>query len=260
MSETMKVTICQLSDDTPRFVEDWEKLQEHVQSNKSNLLLLPEFTIAPWMAYTKNIDQAKWALAVKMHHSGISRFPELKTRNILGTHPIISDDGENYNEAFIWNQQKGFRASHRKYYLPEEPGFWEASWYSRGQKEFKLETIFGINIGFLICTEMWFTEHARAYAKDGIHLLATPRATEHSTTDRWLAGGRAAAIMSGAFCISSNKAGSNNGVDWGGCGWIIDPNGNILATTSDDEPFVTVEIDLRDAEKAKETYPRYVKE
>jgi N-carbamoylputrescine amidase len=44
----------------------------------------------------------------------------------------------------------------------------------------------------------------------------------------------------------------------GGVGWIISPNGEILATTSAEAPFVTVDIDLAAPIAARYQYPRYV--
>ena len=44
----------------------------------------------------------------------------------------------------------------------------------------------------------------------------------------------------------------------GGAGWITDPNGVVLGVTSDDEPFITIDLDLTYAEASKSTYPRYV--
>ena len=77
----------------------------------------------------------------------------------------------------------------------------------------------------------------------------------------WLAGGRTAAVCSGAYCLSSNLwAPAGDKADLGGLGWITDPEGNILATTSPDDPFATVEIDLAFARDSKRTYPRYVPE
>ena len=66
--------------------------------------------------------------------------------------------------------------------------------------------------------------------------------------------------MSGAYGLSSNRTGVNDVITWGGMGWITDPNGEVLGTTSSKEPFATVDIDLSKAEAAKESYPRYVKE
>jgi N-carbamoylputrescine amidase len=100
---------------------------------------------------------------------------------------------------------------------------------------------------------------ARAYGQAGVHLLATPRATEKHTVDKWLAGGRAAAVIAGAFSLSSNHfSRSERPVPLGGQGWVIDPDGDVLALTTPQEPFATVEIDPNAAERAKQTYPRYV--
>lgn len=141
-----------------------------------------------------------------------------------------------------------------------EKGFWEASWYERGKRDFTGVQCRGINLGFLICTELWFFEHARQYSKQDIHLLVCPRVTPKSSGDKWIAGGRAAAVVSGAFCLSSNLSGPNTeSMAFGGAGWVIEPEeGSVLGLTSRDKPFLTVEIDLEHAGKAKRTYPRYV--
>ena len=100
---------------------------------------------------------------------------------------------------------------------------------------------------------------ARAYGREGTHVIVTPRATERLTADKWLAGARATAVVSGAYSISSNRTSDNNSrVEFGGQGWIIGPDGEVLALTSDEQPFITLEIDIEKAEQAKSRYPRYV--
>jgi N-carbamoylputrescine amidase len=73
-------------------------------------------------------------------------------------------------------------------------------------------------------------------------------------------GGQAAAVVSGAFCLSSNLAGKTpQGGDYAGVGWIIEPGeGKVLGLTSEAQPFLTLDIDLAEADRAKATYPRYV--
>jgi N-carbamoylputrescine amidase len=67
-----------------------------------------------------------------------------------------------------------------------------------------------------------------------------------------------AAIVSGSFVLSSNRRGGD--VCFGGCGLVISPDGDVIARTSENEPFVTVEIDISESIKAKKTYPRYLPE
>jgi N-carbamoylputrescine amidase len=113
----------------------------------------------------------------------------------------------------------------------------------------------------LICTEMWFFEWARHYAASKADLICVPRVTPHGSVKKWLAGGQAAAVCAGAYCLSSNIWNPPGGrADCGGLGWVISPEGDILAETNAHSPFATVEVDLEFARKSKETYPRYVPE
>ena len=75
-----------------------------------------------------------------------------------------------------------------------------------------------------------------------------------------MAGGQAAAVVSGAYCLSSNLSGTTTeGGDYAGVGWIIEPSeGKVLGLTSSQKPFLTLDIDVGEADRVKKTYPRYV--
>ncbi len=255
----MRVTVCQLPDPPQGFEEAWEALCEHTREERPQLVLVPEMIFHPWVGWTDQVDPAEWDAAVASHGEWLSRVDEIGAPFVAGSRPIVTDQGVRHNRAFLWHDGE-VADGHVKYYLPDEPGFWEATWYEPGDGSFDPQPVGDLTGGFMICTDMWFTEHARALGRAGTHLLFAPRATEASTRDKWLAGGRAAAVMAGAYCLSSNRAGESNGVSYAGMGWVIDPDGLVLAKTSSENPFVTVDIDTDLAVKAKETYPRYVKE
>ena len=255
----MKVTVTELRNDPDGLEHDWQSLVSHVKSEKSDLVLLPEMPFHKWVAGTNEVDPVIWQRAVIAHDRWMPRLSDLAPAIVAGTRPVVRN-GKRLNEGFIWESDSGPKASHTKYYLPDEKGFWEASWYERGNRDFTAVQCGGIRFGFLICTELWFFEQAREYLRQGIHLLVCPRVTPKSSVDKWIAGGRVAAVVSGAFCLSSNLNGPNiEDIEFGGAGWIIEPEeGNVLGVTTREEPFLTVEIDLESAEKAKHTYPRYV--
>jgi len=256
----MRVTATQLPDQPEALESAMVALADHVQAHHSQLVLLPEMPFYPWVASSDKADPAIWQAAVDAHEEWLPRLDGLRADLVLGSRPVI-EGGVPHNDAFIWQRNTGARFAHRKYYLPNEAGFWEASWYRRAEEpRFQAAQAGVLTVGFMICSDLWFGEHARGYARQGIHLLANPRGTPRSSVDKWLAGGRALAVMSGAYCISSNRSGNSQGIEWGGTGWIIDPDGEVLATTSDAQPFVTVDIDLAKAYEAKKTYPRDVKE
>jgi N-carbamoylputrescine amidase len=254
----MKVTVCELNNEPEAFARNWDKLTAHVKVEKSDLVLLPEMTFYPWFAWNKEFDPSVWEEALSAHEEWEDRLYELRPATVLGTRPVNTPT-KRLNQGFIWDFETGLQKAHSKYYLPNEEGFWEASWYSRGDKDFVPVRVRQALVGFAICSEIWFFQHSRAYGKLGAHLVVCPRATPKSTLDKWLVAGRAAAVVSGAFCLSSNRINlTGKGANLGGQGWIVGPDGEILGLTTQKKPFITIEIDLKKAESAKRTYPRYI--
>ena len=207
-----------------------------------DLLVLPELCFMPWLCAQPTVDADAWADAVAEQDLG--RLPDLRADLVVGT--MATD---RHNVAFAYSGGT-LQAVHRKTFLPDEPGFWEASWYQRGPVDFEpVETPVG-RLGISICTEMWFTQHTYP----DVDVVVVPRATPAETSAKWLAGGAVMAVCAGAFCISSNRAENY----MGGTGWVIDPDGTPLAVTTDEQPVAIVDIDLAQARAAKRTYPRYV--
>ena len=254
----MRVTVCELKDHKGDFSQDWDRLIQHTVKTESGCVLLPEMPFYPWFAWKKDFKKNVWNESVSAHNEWMPRLTELKTDYVMGSCPV-NREGKRLNEGFIWDSTSGYRAAHTKSYLPDEEGYWEASWYDRGDGDFIPFQTGKFKVGYAICTEIWFFHHLRSYGNKGVHIVVCPRATPRSTLDKWLVAGRAASVVSGAFCLSSNRISrESNEVDLGGQGWIVGPDGEVLGVTSPNEPFVTVEIDLGEAEKAKFTYPRYV--
>lgn len=256
----MRATVSQLPDNPEKLEAAMASLAEHVSREKSDFLLLPEMPFFPWIAYEKNVSAELWQATMDAHEEWISRLTSFDVNTIVVSKPVL-DQGIPHNDAIALNRAGQQEFLQRKYYLPDEEGFWEATWYRRAETpHFEALQLDSVNLGAMICSDLWFSEHARGYARQGVQVLVNPRATEIASVDKWLAGGRTAAVMAGAYCLSSNRYGKGKGFDWGGLGWVIDPNGEVLATTNEDDPFVTIDLDLSDADQAKNTYPRNVKE
>src|SRR6266550_976164 len=160
---------------------------------------------------------------------------------------------ERLNEAFFWTPERGYRGIRTKYYLPDEPDGWEASWFARGDRSFTPIPVGPATVGFQICTELLFTEPAREIGRRGAHLIAAPRATGGHR--RWPMAACMAAVMSGCFVASANRR-SYDSETFAGRSWLVSPDGEVLGETSADMPFLTAEIDLVTADRAKQTYPR----
>ena len=251
----LKATITQI--DASRLQREWEGLREHIAAEQSEFVLLPEMCFAPWFCSARARDDTVWRAAVSAHDNWLARLPELGVKTVVGTAPR-EESGKRYNVAYAWTAESGIQWLRRKTYLPNDDGYWEANWYDRAPIEFPSASLGKLTLGVVICTEIWFMRHARDYGAEGAHLLLNPRSTPAHTNDKWLAGGRTAAVIAGAFCLSSNHAGRVADLQLGGLGWICDADGAVLATTAASEPFVTLELNLAEADLAKSTYPRYV--
>jgi N-carbamoylputrescine amidase len=161
----------------------------------------------------------------------------------------------------VWSLEKGYEGVHTKQYFPDEEGYYEARWFQGGERHFRVADAGKVRVGFLICTEVMFNEHARHYGRSGAHVVAVPRAVGRESLPRWLVAMKMAAVVSGCYVITSNRNGiDSNGQEFGGCGWIVDPAGDLVAQTSWASPIVTYDIDLDFVAGAQSEYPCYVEE
>lgn len=250
----MKVTVCEMPDDPSELEGAWGRLARHVRRESSGLVLLPEMPFFYWFCAAPSFDPEVWKQAVREHERWVGRLDELGAPFVMGSRPV-ERGGRRLNEGFVWSKGRA-RGVHRKGYLPDEPGYYEATWYGRGNRRFVPFGVAGWKGGFLICSDLWSMADAASYGREGVGLVAVPRCTGKKSVEKWVTGGRAAAVVSGAYCVSSNRKGGRGEAAFGGTGWAIDPDGNILGLTSEESPFVTVDLDRALADRAKTTYPR----
>jgi N-carbamoylputrescine amidase len=251
----MRVTVCELPHERDALATAWAGLCEHAVENSSELVLLPEFAMVEPVWESGVFDAQMWNAAEALSDSWLERLKELRTTYVVGTRPSTVG-GHRFNEGYLWSGGKGLTPLRRKFFLPTEPGNWESRWFEKGDAIFPEYRAGALSFGLNICTELWALDTYSAYAAGSVQVIMSPRATAASTTAKWLAAGVVAAVRSGAFSVSSNRVDPTGSC--GGMGWIINPEGNIAATTSRDKPFATVDIDLASSAAARDSYPRYI--
>lgn len=251
----MRVTVCELPHE-PRALDDaWAELCQHTKRYASELVLLPEFAMVDPVWEAEHFDRARWAATEALSDAWLRRLSELNAVYVVGTRPVSINDGR-FNQGYVWSASRGLVPLRRKFFLPAESGNWETTWFDRGDQAFPVYQAGALSFGLNICTELWALDTYAAYAARGVQVILSPRATAAATTEKWLSVGVVAAARSGAFSLSSNRVDPTGAC--GGVGWIINPDGEILATTSAEAPFATVTIDLAAQIAAREQYPRYV--
>lgn len=263
---TLKVAVCESPPELRAGSAEWSALCRAVAAAAPDLLLLNEMPFGPWIASGPAFDEPVWQESLAAHEAGLRCLGELGAPIVASTRPAVIG-GQRVNEAFLWTAEGGLRGVHTKQYFPDEEGYYEARWFAGGERHFRLAPIgsggsaAGTQCGFLICTELMFNEHARRYGRSGAHLILAPRAAGVPSLGRWLVAARMAAIVSGSYVLSSNRAGTDSrGQRFGGAGWIVDPEGNLIAETAADSRVVCRAIDTDLAARAQREYPCYVKE
>ena len=251
----MRVTVCELPHETTALRSAWAALCEHTVRQSSELVLLPEFAMVEPVWESEHVDLARWSAAEALCESWLSRLLELHAPNVVGTRPITIE-GRRFNQGYIASAAYGVMPLRRKFFLPNEPGGSEARWFDRGDADFPVYRAGALSFGLNICTELWALETYANYAHGGVQAILSPRATALATAAKWVSAGVVAAVRSGAYSLSSNRVEPTGAC--GGAGWIISPDGDILATTTREVPFVTIDIDLNAPVAARATYPRYV--
>ena len=249
----MKITVCEFPNEAARHDAAWTDLTRFLRAHPTDVVVLPEMPFCDWQMFmTRTIDPAAWKAALGLHDVMIGRLTELDARLVLASRPVEAE-GKRFNQAFAWTRDGGYRGARAKYYLPDEPDGWEATWFARGDHHFAPVSVGPLTVGFQLCTELLFTEPARQIGRAGAQLIAAPRATGGHR--RWAMAACMAAVVSGCFVASANRR-SYDGAAFAGRSWLVSPEGELVGETSADTPFLTTEIDLEDAVRAKSTYPR----
>jgi len=251
----MRVTVCELPHEPSALAAAWAGLCRHTAHHASELVLLPEFAMVDAVWEDELFDAARWAVVETLSDTWLRRLSELHAEYVVGTRPA-SIDGGRFNQGYIWSAARGLVPLRSKVFLPDEPGNWEARWFERGDPDFPAFHAGAFSFGLNICTELWALETYGDYAARDVQVILSPRATAAATTAKWLSVGVVAAVRSGAFSLSSNRVDPTGAC--GGVGWIISPNGQVLASTSRRDPFATIDIDLAASAAARNSYPRYV--
>ena len=183
----MKITICELPDERGRRESAWAELVRCLRASPTDVVVLPEMPFCEWEMFRKrSVDPTAWRAALAAHDAMAARFVELEARVVLASRPVETQ-GKRLNQAFSWTREGGYRGARAKYYLPEEPDGWEATWFDRGDDQFPLQAAAGVQVGFQLCTELLFSQAAWEIGHRGGQLIAAPRAHRRTSA---LADGR----------------------------------------------------------------------
>ena len=180
----------------------------------------------------------------------------------IGSLAILRGDGKVANRAFIFGPDGGLLATYDKIHmfdvdLDNGERWRESNTYEPGIISPVVETP-DAKIGIAICYDVRFPEVFRRQALAGADILTAPACfTRQTGQAHWHVLMRSRAIENASFMISAAQGGTHeDGRKTFGHSIIVDPWGNVLADSENDEPgFISAKIDLQDAVKARKRIP-----
>src|SRR6266536_1163784 len=119
----------------------WAELVRYLRGRPTDVVVLPEMPFCEWkMFQQRSVDLAAWRADLAAHDAMLPRFADLEARLALSSRPV-EVQGRRLNLSFFWTREDRYRAARAKYYLPDEPDGWEATWFDRGDPEFSPQVV-----------------------------------------------------------------------------------------------------------------------
>lgn len=212
------------------------------------LLALPEAALG---GYLSDLDgAAPPPPALRADGPAIIRLAGLAGDMVVTAGFCEYDDGLRYNSAVAVTAGRVL-AVHRKVHQPLN----EDATYTAGSTFAAFDTPVG-RMGMMICYDKAFPEAARALALDGAQIVvcmsawpaARTRATPDLAQDRWTHRfdlfDRARALENQLFWVSANQSGEFGSLRFVASAKVVDPGGDVLATTGVAEGMAVADIDV----------------
>ncbi len=236
-----------------------ESLTAQARDKGVEFLVFPEAAIGGYLSSlgnhgdtVKNTDKSL-PPAISLDGPEIRRVQEIIGDLVIaiGFCEIDRDGSTRYNAAAVLDGGQIY-GSYRKVHQP----LGENMSYSAGAEYPVFDTPVG-RIGLQICYDKAFPEAARSMALDGAEIIASLSAwpaartatAENLQEDRWTYRfnlfDMARALDNQVFWVASNQSGTFGSLRYVGNAKVVDPGGNILATTLLAGGMAVAEIDIQ---------------
>lgn len=234
------------------------QLTEQAREQGVDFLAFPEAAIGGYLSALGNhgdtVKTTKRSLppAITLEGPEIARIQEIIGDMVIAIGFCeLAEDGETrYNAAAVLDGGTVY-GTYRKVHQP----LGEGMSYSAGSGYGVFDTPVG-RVGLQICYDKAFPEAARMMALDGAQIIASLSAwpaartatAENLQDDRWTYRfnlfDMARALDNQVFWIAANQSGTFGSLRYVGNAKIVDPGGNVLATTLLDSGIAVAEVDL----------------
>ncbi len=181
----------------------------------------------------------------------LSEFARKKKIAIAGTLPQAEGTSV-FNTLYFIDRDGRMLGEYQKLHLFRLTN--EHEYYTPGNRAVVLDTGLG-RVGLMICYDLRFPELARGLFLDGAKILIVSAQWPWSRRRHWQTLIQARAIENQAYCICSNRTGTDGELQFSGLSAIVDPLGQVLAEAGHEPGTITADIDMGCVENFRNTIP-----
>src|SRR4030067_3093767 len=228
-----------------RVIEDSkEKALEHAsqmirQCQGADLILLPELWNIGFMSFDRYRDEAETQEGPTLT---LLRALAKELSCTLHTGSFVERRKDRfYNSSFLLNPKGEVLGSYQKIHLFTYQSQ-EAEILTPGTSVTTIATDLG-NFGLATCYDLRFPELFRKMLDQGAEFFLISSAWPTPRLEHWLLLNRTSALEDLSCLISSNGVGINRGTQFVGHSLVVDPMGQIIAGSNDEECIVWAEVD-----------------
>jgi len=229
----------------------------------ADLIGLPEFSLNPYFAVTRDPAGFEWAEPLP---GGVSeRFFADLSRDfgvaVIGSLYERTPDGHYYDTATVHADGRLVGLT-RKIHIPSGDGYHETAFFG-GADAFPIYAAAGVQLATPTCYDQWFPELARIFTLKGAQLIYYPTAIGSEPNDpsmdsraAWQRVMQGHAVANGVFVAACNRVGTEGTNTFYGSSFVCDPSGAILAQAGRDTVEVVVaDVDLAVLHKWRAFFP-----
>lgn len=258
----MKLTVGTVAENFSRNLEEnyatIARLIDEARAKGVKLLALPEAAIGGYLSALGNHGDSKLAAdslppALPLDGPELRKVIDMAGDMVICIGFCEADGEKRYNTAVALNGD-GILGHYRKVHQP----LGENMSYSAGSGYQAFDTPVG-RLGLQICYDKAFPEAARSLAMDGAEIIISLSAWPTSRTataeniddDRWTKRynlfDQARGLENQVFFIASNQAGTFGSLRYVANAKVVDPGGNIIASTGPSAGLAIATIDVAES-------------
>jgi predicted amidohydrolase len=236
--------------------ESKDKALEHAsqmirQCRGADLILLPELWNIGFMSFDRYRNEAETQEGPTLT---LLRTLAKELSCHLHTGSFVEQRGDRlYNSSFLLDPRGEILGSYQKIHLFTYQSQ-EAEILTPGTSITVIPTEFG-NFGLATCYDLRFPEFFRKMLDQGAEFFLISSAWPYPRLEHWLLLNRTRALENLSCLISSNCVGINRGTQFVGHSQVVDPMGQIIAGSNDEECVVWAEMNRDIVLRARVEFP-----